>query len=168
MKHSIIIWQVGGITFSAILGTILHFLYEWTGLEFISTISAINESTWEHMKLLFFPTFFYAIVQWFFFRKEYNNFWWIKVLGITVGLITIPVLFYTYNGAIGLSPDWYNILTFFISLFHCYFIEYLLFKNNKFIKKLNFIPFIILSSIAVLFVVFTFSPPNLPLFISPV
>ena len=168
MKRSILLWQIGGITFSAMLGTILHFLFDWTNITFLSTISAVNESTWEHMKLLFFPTFIFAIIEWFFFKEEYKDFWWIKFIGIVIGLLSIPTLFYTFNGAIGKTPDWFNILIFFISLVLSYFIEYLLFKNEKILKKQNFIPFTLLCLICVLFIVFTFYPPCLPIFISPV
>ena len=42
-----------------ILGTLLHFLYEWTGYNYlVGFISPVNESTWEHLKLLFFPVLF--------------------------------------------------------------------------------------------------------------
>ena len=168
MKRSLLLWQFGGITFSAILGTLLHFVYDWAGLVLFAPISAVNESTWEHMKLLFFPTLLYAIFQWFFFRKEYKNYWWIKLIGTTVGLVAIPILFYTYNGAIGTSPDWFNILSFFVALFICYFVEFAIFKKEILTTKLNFIPFILLLILALLFIIFTFYPPNLPLFISPV
>ena len=156
------------MTFSAILGTLLHFLYDWTNLSFLMPISAINESTWEHMKLLFFPTFIYAIIQSVFFLREYPQFWRVKVIGMSVGLILVPVLFYTYNGALGKSPDWFNILSFFIALGGGYFVEYLLFKHTKKNSKFQVISIIWLFVIATLFIVFTFKPLNLPIFISPV
>ena len=62
MKRSLLLWQVFGLTFSAVLGTLLHFLYDWTDLEFLKPISAINESTFEHMKILFFPMLIFAII----------------------------------------------------------------------------------------------------------
>ena len=168
MNRSLSLWQVGGLTFSAILGTLLHFIYDWTNLSFLMPISAINESTWEHMKLLFFPTFIYAIVQSVYFLKEYPQFWRIKVIGISAGLILIPVLFYTYNGALGTSPDWFNILSFFIALGGGYFVEYVLFKHTKRNSKFEAISIIWLFVITILFIVFTFNPLSLPIFISPV
>ena len=168
MKRSLSLWQLGGMTFSAILGTLLHFVYDWTNLSFLMPISAINESTWEHMKLLFFPTFIYAIIQSVFFLKEYPQFWRVKVIGISVGLILIPTLFYTYNGALGKSPDWFNILSFFIALGGGYFVEYLLFKYTKKNSKFQATSIIWLFVIAILFIVFTFAPLKLPIFISPV
>ena len=101
MKRSLLLWQVSGLTFSAVLGTLFHFLYDWTGFILFAPFSAVNESTWEHMKLLFFPSFIFAIIQSVFFLKDYPSFWKIKLIGITVGILVIPTLFYTYNGTIG-------------------------------------------------------------------
>lgn len=53
MKKSIPYWQAAGFIFTAILGTLLHFLFDWTNGSVIAALfSAVNESIWEHMKLL--------------------------------------------------------------------------------------------------------------------
>ena len=115
MKPNISLWQFAGFSLSSLFGTILHFLYDWTDKSLlIAPFSGVNESTWEHMKLLFFPLFIFALIQSKFF-KDYKNFWCIKLVGICTGLLLIPVLFYTYIGAFGSSPDWLNILFFFLS-----------------------------------------------------
>ena len=101
MKKSVWIWELVGYTFVSLLGTILHFLYDWLDdAVWIAPFSGVNESTWEHMKLMFWPMFIFAIVESFFF-KEYNSFWCIKLGGILMGLGLIPLLFYGYNGIIG-------------------------------------------------------------------
>ena len=106
MKRSIWIWQLWGFAVASLGGTILHFLYEWLGeAAWIAPFSGVNESTWEHMKLLFWPTFIFAVFQSFFFRDR-EDFWCIKLRGILLGLALIPILFYTYNGDIGVArPD---------------------------------------------------------------
>ena len=114
MKRSISFWQVIGFGVTSLLGTLLHFLYAWLGeSSFAAIFSAVNESTWEHMKIFFLPTFAFALIQSKLF-KEYEDFWCVKLKGILLGLTLIPVIFYTYNGAIGKSPDWINISIFFI------------------------------------------------------
>ena len=51
-----------GIVFSVIVGTLAHFVYEWTGKNPIAAIFfPIDESVWEHVKLLFFPTLLYGL-----------------------------------------------------------------------------------------------------------
>ena len=54
MKQSIPSWQIGGFVFEGALGTLLHFVFDWSGGNVAAALfSAVNESIWEHMKLLF-------------------------------------------------------------------------------------------------------------------
>ena len=168
MKAKIAWWQAMGFCVTALSGTLLHFLYEWTdGSAWAAPFSGVNESTWEHMKLLFFPTFFYAVAEWFFMRER-NDFWQIKLLGITVGLVSIPVIFYTYNGAIAPSPDWLNVSIFFIAAAITYGVETWLFWKKEWKKTFPLCAFLALCTIAALFVTFTFTPPHLEIFKDPI
>ena len=167
MKRSIGLWELWGFATTALLGTLLHFLYEWLGEKrWIAAFSGVNESTWEHMKLLFWPMFAFAIVQSFFFPEQ-KNFWCVKLKGILLGLLLIPVIFYTYNGAIGRSPDWINITIFFICDASAF-----LYENHKFKKedspcRRKKAAIALLCIIGVLFIVFTFAPPTLNIFKDP-
>ena len=115
MKQTSFLWQAAGFAIVTLGGTLLHFLYDWTGGNILTApFSGINESTWEHMKLLFWPLFLVAVIQRVFFKMP-DHFWCIKLAGIALGLVLIPVLFYTYNGTLGKSPDWVNITIFYIS-----------------------------------------------------
>jgi hypothetical protein len=167
MKRSISLWQFFGFAVTALGGTLLHFLYDWLGEAiWIAPFSGINESTWEHMKLLFFPMFLYALAQSFFFRDR-KNFWCIKLRGILLGLILIPILFYTYNGVIGKSPDWINIVIFFISAAVAYIYETRCFHSKKTLCRAPKCAFGTLLSIALLFVLFTFFTPEIGIFRDP-
>ena len=71
MKRLIGQWQLLGFAVTALGGTLLHFLYEWLGdAVWIAPLSGVNESTWEHMKLLFWPMLLFAAVQYFLFRDR--------------------------------------------------------------------------------------------------
>lgn len=167
MNKHLALWQFAGFSLSSLGGTILHFLYDWTDESvLLAPFSGVNESTWEHMKLLFFPLFIFALVQSRFFR-EYTNFWCVKLIGITAGLIAIPVLFYTYNGVFGKSPDWFNITIFFLATALAFFVEWRLLKQNTLHCKAPRLAFLVICGIGVLFVLFTFLPPKIPLFADP-
>ena len=168
MKREIGPWQLLGFAVTSLGGTLLHYLYDWTGESMlVAPFSGVNESTWEHMKLLFWPMFVYAILQSRLFRDR-EDFWCIKLKGILLGLILIPVLFYTYNGAIGKSPDWLNITIFFISAAIAYIYETRQFNNGTTVCKHKKPSIAILSLIAVLFVVFTFITPEIGIFKDPI
>lgn len=167
MKRSIGLWQLWGFAVTSLSGTLLHFLYEWLGeAVWIAPFSGVNESTWEHMKLLFWPTFLFAIVQSFFFRDR-EVFWCVKLRGTFLGIILIPIIFYTYNGVIGKSPDWFNIAIFFICAAIAYIYESRLFNSNKIRCLSPKLAIAVLCVIALLFVVFTFLTPQIGIFKDP-
>lgn len=167
MKKTIWLWQLVGFAVTSLGGTLLHFLYDWLGgAAWIAPFSGVNESTWEHMKLLFWPMFIFAVVQSFFF-KEREDFWCIKFKGILLGLVLIPVLFYTYNGVIGSSPDWINIAIFFISAALAYVYETKLLNKEGIPCKKKWLEITALCVIAVLFAVFTFLTPEINIFKDP-
>ncbi len=167
MKKSIVLWQLAGFAVTSFAGTILHFLYDWTGESLLAApFSGINESTWEHMKLLFWPMFVYAIAQSFFFRDR-KNFWCVKLRGILFGLIMIPVIFYTYNGVVGKSPDWINIAIFFVSAAITYICETIQFKKSCAACVSSALCLAVLCAIGILFIVFTFFTPAIGIFLDP-
>ncbi|MDD5829392.1 MAG: DUF6512 family protein [Lachnospira sp.] len=112
------------------LGVLLHFAYEFTGNNaFIALFCPVNESTWEHMKLLFFPILLvlliqYAIISYIKSSKinQYNdNIFKVcyiegTFVGIVYGLVAIFVLFYSILGLIGFNVDWINIAIYFVSI----------------------------------------------------
>ena len=167
MKRSAGLWQLMGFAVTSLGGTVLHFLYEWLGeAKWIAPFSGVNESTWEHMKLLFWPMLIFALVQSFFFRDR-EDFWWIKLRGILLGLTLIPIIFYTYNGVIGKSPDWLNIAIFFVSAAAVYIYETRLFNAENPRHKSAKSAVAILCVLAVLFVLFTFLTPEIGIFKDP-
>lgn len=168
MKRSIGLWELWGFAVTSLLGTLLHFLYDILGgAIWIAPFSGVNESTWEHMKLLFWPMLFYAVFQSFFFRDR-ADFWSIKLKGILLGEILIPIIFYTYNGAIGKSPDWFNIAIFFIAAAITYIYETKLLKSEPKEHAPTWLSLTLLFVIALAFVFFTFDPPTLGLFKDPI
>ena len=168
MKRSIWLWQLWGFALTSILGTLLHFLYDWlSGAMWVAPFSGVNESTWEHMKLLFWPMLVYAIFQSIFFRDR-QDFWSIKLKGTLLGLIMIPIIFYTYNGVIGKSPDWLNIAIFFISAAIAYIYETRLFNTEGLRCKYPRLALAALAGIAILFVIFTFATPEIGIFKDPI
>ncbi len=167
MKRSIGLWQLCGFAVTALGGTLLHFLYDWLGEAWwIAPFSGVNESTWEHMKLLFWPMLLFALVQSCFFRDR-TDFWCVKLRGVLSGLALIPVLFYTYNGVIGKSPDWLNISIFFVSAAVTYAYETRLLHQKRLLCKQPKFAVVALCVLALAFIVFTFRTPQIDIFRDP-
>jgi hypothetical protein len=167
MKRTVWLWQLMGFAVTSLLGTILHFLYNLTGgAAWVAPFSGVNESTFEHMKLLFWPMLAFALFQSIFFRDR-RDFWCVKLRGISLGLALIPIIFYTYNGAVGKSPDWLNITIFFVCAAAAYIYEARLFKGERLPCKNLKLPLTLIFAIAITFVLFTFMPPKIGLFQDP-
>lgn len=149
------------------IGSFLHFVYGWLGESVLAApFSAVNESTWEHMKLLFLPMLLYAAVMRVFSpgRREH---WWVYLCGICLGLLLIPVLFYTYCGAIAPSPDWLNILFFFLAAGAGYAETAHLLRRESERCHASHLPLFLLLLLLGLFFLFTFYPPRLGIFRDP-
>ncbi len=167
MKRNIGLWQFVGFAVVSLLGTLLHYLYDWTDSSFAALFSGVNESTWEHMKLLFFPMFLFAIVQGFFVGQEYENFWCVKLKGTLLGIGLIPVIFYTLRGIFGDTPDWVNIAIFFVAAAVAFLWETRQFQKGSMPCKGTKWAVGIFCGLAVAFWAFTFMPPEIPLFRDP-
>ncbi len=167
MKKGIGIRQFAGFIFVSAFGTFLHFLYDMTDSAAAALFSCVNESTWEHMKLLFFPMLLFAVIENFFIGKEYGGFWCIKLKGTLLGLLLIPVLFYTLNGVFGKTPDYINIGIFFVSAAIAFIYETRQFKKDA-PSKYPRLAIAVFLLITISFWIFTFIPPEIPLFKDPI
>lgn len=155
---------IAGIFFVLIAGTISHFLYEWTGKNPIAgLIFPINESVWEHMKLLFFPMLLYAPV--FLFRERERRACALSAfcLGILIGTACIPVFFYAYTFFLGKSILAVDLLIFLLSAVIAFGITY---RFTISCRMQNYTAFLCLMAgvLLVCFLVFTYRPPDLALF----
>ena len=168
MKRSLSFWSFAGFVFVSVVGTLLHFLYDWFGQSaVVGVFSAVNESIWEHMKLLFVSLMLFALIERRFLGADRENFWCVKLLGTLAGLLAIPLLYYAYTGAFGVSADWFNIAIFFIAAALVFWLEARLLREGYACRMSPKLAIAALLAIAVLFVVFTFRPPHLPLFRDP-
>lgn len=159
-------WHITGAIFSLILGTLLHFTYEWSGnCAFVGLFSPVNESVWEHSKLIITPIIIFTIIEYFFYGKTTKGFIFTKFLSIVVGIISMLIIYYTYSGIIGDNNLICDITTFIISILIAYKFSYknikecrYCFKNSDFYGTIGFI---ILTA---LIIILTINPPQIALF----
>lgn len=165
-KNPLLKFQILSVIFAGILGTILHFTYEWSNQNIlVGTFSSVNESTWEHLKLAFLPTLITTIIGYFIFKDTRFNFLCAKTLGILVTLSFIIIFFYTYTGIIGKDIPILSIGSFFVSIILGEYLAYKIINSNYSCD--NSIAMIVLTLLFVCFVNFTFFPPKIGLFKDP-
>lgn len=145
----------------------MHFTYEFFGENiFVASFSAVNESTWEHLKLLFFPMLLTTIFGYFYIGKSIPNFLCSNAIGILVSMAFVIIFFYTYTGIIGKSIVFIDIASFFVAVILGEYLAYKLMISN--FKCNNIIAIIILATTLICFIVFTYFTPNIGLFKDPV
>ena len=65
-------WEIVEFIFIAIVGTLLHFVYDWSGQNpAVGIIAPVSESTWEHLKLLFMPALLFTLIGEAVIGKDY-------------------------------------------------------------------------------------------------
>ncbi len=134
-------YAIIGIFFVLITGTLAHFLYDWSGNNYIvGLFTPINESIWEHMKLLFF--------------------------GIIIGTLLIPIFFYAYTSILGKDTFILDIGTFILSIIIAFWLSYKLTLSCK----LETYTLLLCGLICILFIsfmIFTYNPPETRIFKDP-
>ncbi len=169
MQKKLLLTIVIGILFTSIVGTLAHFTYDWSDENFlVGLFTPVNESTWEHMKLLFFPMLFYGILAYPRLAQEYPCIAYAYPWGILAGAFAIPVIFYTYSGILGRTYTPIDILIFYISVILAFAIVYLISSRCQELPpqsgKSAFLPWLLVFLLAIAFLAFTVYPPSLGIF----
>ncbi|UCH30961.1 MAG: hypothetical protein JSV05_05460 [Candidatus Bathyarchaeota archaeon] len=168
-RKSIFGYELAGIVFIVIVGSLLHFTFELSGHQpAVGIFSAVNESVWEHLKLGFWPALVWALLEYRTIKQSTNNFLFAKTVGIYLIPIIIPILFYSYTAVLGESVLAIDILTFAVAVIVGQLVSYKLLTYRRFPRVLNTISLVALVLLGVAFALFTFYPPRLPLFRDPI
>ncbi len=169
MQKKLFRLSLEGFVFVSIIGSISHFVFKWSGYSLaVGLFFPVNESTWEHLKLLFFPYLIWTVIEYYLMKKEKGIFI-SKLIGVICGMLSIIIFFYTYTGVFGKSIEILNILSFFIGAGIAFIIDSYLIKSEKFkSSQLDTIAIAVFIAISAVFLIFTIAPPFIPLFKDPI
>ncbi len=152
-----------------VAGSLGHFVYKWSGNNTIlGYFFPVNESTWEHLKLLFFPTLVFSTVEYFLIKDKVKGYVPSVAVSLIVGLITIVTIFYTYSGVLGFKIEWFNIAIYYIALLVMLAVKLLLTLtetvDSKLATWLSLLWFLVMS---LMFIFFTYNPLDIGIFKEP-
>ncbi|MBR3172544.1 hypothetical protein IKF21_01330 [Candidatus Saccharibacteria bacterium] len=95
MDNVLIFWL--SVVFIAVIGTLAHFLYEWSHHNRIAGLfSAVNESTWEHIKIALTAAFIWGFIDGSFYGSD-PNYFPAKLISLLIIAFIIPITFYFYR-----------------------------------------------------------------------
>ena len=154
-----------GFLWSIVFGTVLHFLYGWTGENrVVGLYAAISESPWEHLKLLFFPVLVYTVWEYIWVGHRWKGYVLTRAEGALLGMLTITALFYTYTGICGRHWLWADILTFVLGAAVTAFWTW---KHTPHAKGGSWLGILLFAGVAVCFGIFSLFPPTVGIFTVP-
>lgn len=166
MKH-LKRYTIIGIIFVLITGTLAHFLYDWSRNNYIvGLFTPINESIWEHMKLLFFPMLIYSFFIILKFKKNYPCITSSLCFGIITGTLLIPIFFYAYTSILGKDFFILDIGTFILSIIIAFLLSYKLTLSCK-LETYTLLLCGLVCIFFICFILFTYNPPETRIFEDP-
>ena len=152
------------------LGVLWHFLFDLTGENrFVGLFAPVNESVWEHLKILYFPFLITMIAEYYIYGKDAYNFFSSKLFGLTAGLLSIITNYYLTVGAFGINNMAINIGIFTAGVILAYALSYArmlktpAMAGGAWEKSAVFVMMLYLG----LFLIFSYLPPHIPLFRDP-
>lgn len=161
-------YTVGGVLFTAVLGTLSHFFYKWSGENsLLALLVPVSESTWEHMKMLFFPMLLFCAFESVLLRKRYPDLFFAGAAGILTGLLLIPTIFYTYSGILGKTCAAADIVLFYVSILCGFLVRHRLAGQKRRPGISRWILGAAILALAAAFFAFTWNPPGLGIFENP-
>jgi hypothetical protein len=168
MRKKIIVYHILGAVFATIFGSLLHFIYEISGyLKPVAVIGAVNESTWEHLKIAFWPVFIFLLIEYFIYGKNIKNFYFAKIKQLYTTPILIIVLFYGYTALIKHNL-FLDIFIFIIAIVIGYIVSYKILLWKKDFSKYNFLIISLAIILILAFSLLSYFPLKNFLFLDPV
>lgn len=154
-----------GFFFISILGTILHFTYEFSDFNIIvGCFSAVNESVWEHLKIAVIPMVVWTYIEFIVLKYRQDNLWTSLINKIIALVLIVTIIFYLYTAILGKSVLVIDILLFYLSILVSQIIGYKKIKEKSVSVNKEEVNKYLTIIIFILFILFTFLPPKLDLF----
>ncbi|MCQ5363003.1 MAG: DUF6512 family protein [Candidatus Methanomethylicia archaeon] len=119
------------------------------------------------MKLAFWPALLYAIIEYWRLKDERVSFFPAKALGIYLMPLSIVVFFYTYRAFFGESLI-VDIMIFVLAVIIGQMVSYRIMVRKEPPRIFTPISLSALLLLGIIFIIFTFYTPHLPIFQDPI
>lgn len=162
-KNIIKKWELWGIVWIIVVGSLLHFTFEWSGdSKIVALFSPVNESVWEHLKMSYWAVTTFMFIEHWFIKPYTNSFFISKFLGVVAMNLFIVIVFYTYTSFMKESLI-IDMASFIIGAVICQLIGIKI-MNGRFGEGMETLGIILYILMGMVFILFTFYPPHLGIF----
>lgn len=159
-----------GIMVVCLVAFPLHFLFGWSGKSaLIGMFTPINESIWEHLKLVYWPLLLWWGIGFRLYHAEYklSLVKWVSsgAVAILISMIGIVGWYYTWVHGLAVTSSVIDVGSLFIAVPIGQWIAIHLYRVMQLRRIYLFLAFVFLVLAGFLFIYFTFSTPERPIFI---
>jgi len=113
-----------GIVIISLFGTLAHFLYDISKHnKILGLFTAVNESTWEHIKIALTPTILWSLVDGYIYGRD-PNYFLAKLASLVTIVIVIPTIFYSYKLITKKPVLFIDVTTFYFAIILSQFVFY--------------------------------------------
>lgn len=160
-----LLWEAFGILFIFSVGTLLHFTYDALGKwKPVGLIAPVNESVWEHLKMGFWPTLIYGIIEFFYLPYSIHHMALAKASAILMILGCLILFHYGYKFFLKRHVVLLDILFFLLAITLGQGGSWYVLSHAHFSQTLYLMAWWILLITTASFLYFTFHPPKFKLF----
>ena len=157
--------KIIGVFVIFLLSFLSHFMYELFPNVLFSLIFPVNESIWEHMKLLVTPVLIFTLIEYIIYKKtgiNNNNFMLSYSISMLIGIIIYLILYLPIHYIFGHSSIFAIILLFIVFIIIEIISYYIM--SYKEIRYSNIIGVIIILLMYIIFGYLTYYPLENDLF----
>lgn len=159
-------WCLAGVPIILLYGTLLHFVYPWSGNHLLTApYVPVNESVWEHLKMGYWGIVLFSIPEYFYLKSKVNNYFLAKLIGVILLNGTVLLVFYSYTYFTKEPILFLDIASFVLGIVFCQWAAFRLFKGKGITRIIDYIALLGFIGIGLLFAYLTFYPPEYPIFL---
>lgn len=152
----------------SILGTFFHFLYDISKHnKVVGLFAAVNESTWEHIKIALTPTILWSIYDGYIYGRN-PNYFTAKLSSLLILITFIPTIFYLYKYFTNKPIIIVDILIFYIAIILSQFSFYSIIKLQTLGFTINYLSCISIFIVFGFYMVLTLLPIKSFIFKDPI
>ena len=167
-KKTLLKSELIGMGISIALSFLLHFIFDITAGSMVAAVfGSVNESVWEHLKILVFAYLIWIPVGLFISKASFKRYLVAKTFGALFIMISTTAFFYIYSGILGKAVLWVDITIAVVVMILAYLLSAKLIASNADLESLFIISIFVLVLLIAAFLCFTPNPPRIGIFRDP-
>ena len=164
-QRSVLKWELTGIVVIFLLGSLFHFMFEFTGSHaWAGAFFPVNESVFEHLKLTFWPAVIWWVFSYRFIKQTVHNYFISRAAALLVMPAITLILFFSYTSLTSWENVFVDIAIFLLAVIGGQMVGYWLLTRKVLPVWLTGISIALIIALGFMYIYFTYYPPHASIF----